>query len=212
MALERLLHIDASPRAGRSRSRVVAGHFVMRLAERQPGLTVERLDLWDVPLPSLADGMIEGRYALIMGGEVDPDIRAAWDEVGRHADHFLSFDAYVISTPMWNFGIPYPLKHYVDVVTQPRMAFTNDAHGHITGHAAGKKAMIVAASAMDIQPQGPLAGYDFQLNYLTTWLQFIGITDIAPLRVAPTFGPSAAVEAAMATAMCAAEQMAEDFC
>jgi FMN-dependent NADH-azoreductase len=31
---------------------------------------------------------------------------AAWRQVIEVADHFKSFDRYVISTPMWNFGIP----------------------------------------------------------------------------------------------------------
>ncbi|HAH19631.1 MAG TPA: hypothetical protein DCL49_01860 [Candidatus Omnitrophica bacterium] len=28
----------------------------------------------------------------------------------RHIERFLSADRYFISTPMWNFGIPYPLR------------------------------------------------------------------------------------------------------
>ena len=29
----------------------------------------------------------------------------------RFADHFKSADKYIVSLPMWNFGIPYKLKH-----------------------------------------------------------------------------------------------------
>jgi FMN-dependent NADH-azoreductase len=36
------------------------------------------------------------------------------------AEAFLkSADAYLISVPMWNFSIPYMLKHYIDIVIQP---------------------------------------------------------------------------------------------
>lgn len=194
---ERLLHIDASPRGERSRSRDIAAHYLKILTTARPGIEVEQLDLWAIDLPDLGDGMIEGRYALIMGDEVAPDIADAWDVVGQHAAHFLKFDSYLISTPMWNFGIPYRLKHFVDVVTQPGMAFTNDAEGHVIGHGAGKRATIIAASAMDIRPDGPLAAFDFQLGYLVTWLRFIGLDAISTLRVAPTYGPVETVEAAM---------------
>lgn len=163
----------------------------------RPGIEVERLDLWSVDLPGLGEGMIEGRYALIMGNDVAPDVAGAWDEVGQHVAHFLSFDSYLISTPMWNFGVPYRLKHFVDVVTQPGMTFTNDAQGNVIGHGAGKRATVIAASAMDIRPGGPLDAFDFQLDYLVTWLRFIGLDSISTLRVAPTYGPSETVDAAM---------------
>jgi FMN-dependent NADH-azoreductase len=204
----RLLHLDASPRGERSRSREVAGHFLAALAERQPGLEVERLDLWSAALPELGGGMIEGRYALIMGEAVPAPIAADWQRVRAVADHFLAFDAYLVSTPMWNFGVPYRLKHYVDVVTQPGMAFSNDAAGNVVGHGAGKRAAIIGASAMD---RASLAALDFQIGYLAEWLRFIGLETIRTLRVAPTFGPAAAVAAAMEDGRRAARALAQGF-
>ncbi len=192
MTRPRLLHIDASPRAERSRSRAVADTFLAALASRDDSYQIvyeiERLDIWAADLPNLGGGMIEGRYNLIAGEEVPPGTAAAWQGIQVHVDHFLSFDAYVISTPMWNFGLPYPLKHFIDVVTQPGMAFSNDRQGNVTGHAAGKKAMIIAASAIPIVSDGELAHLDFQLRYLESWLGFIGVTDMQSLRVAPTYG------------------------
>jgi FMN-dependent NADH-azoreductase len=211
MTVTRLLHIDASPRAERSRSRAVADTFLAALSLRNGSFEVEQLDVWTAELPNLGSGMIEGRYNLIAGETVQPELAAAWQDIQRHADHFLSFDAYVISTPMWNFGLPYPLKHFIDVVTQPGMAFSNDREGNVTGHAAGKKAMIIAASAMPIVSGGELAHLDFQLRYLESWLGFIGVTDIHSLRVAPTYGPDEIVSTAMDIAHCGARDMAAIF-
>ena len=207
----KLLHIDASPRTERSRSRNVAGTFLAALAERDDAPQVERLDLWTEPLPDLGGGMIEGRYNLIAGEAVPPELAAAWDDIQRHVDRFLSFDAFLISTPMWNFGLPYPLKHFIDVVTQPGMAFTNDREGNVTGHAAGKRAMVIAASAMPIVVGGELAHLDFQLRYLESWLGFIGVADIHTLRVAPTYGPDEAVTKAIDAANKRARAMAANF-
>ena len=207
----RLLHIDASPRDTRSRSRAVAESFLDALRPARPELTVEHLRLFGHVMPTLADGMVEGRYARIMGGEEAPEIAEKWAEVQRHVDHFLSFDAYLISTPMWNFGVPYVLKHYVDVLTHPRMTFLNDAHGNVTGLAAGRKALVIGASAMDIQPDGALAVMDFQLRYLETWLRFIGVDPVETIRVAPTFGAPEAVEAAMAAGAASAAEIATRF-
>lgn len=209
--MTKVLHIDASPRAERSRSRDIASHFLDRLSQDRPGIAVERYDLWAMDLPELGGGMIEGRYGMIMGGDVAPEMLAAWQAIERHVEAFLAHDVFVISTPMWNFGIPYRLKHFIDVVTQPRMAFTNDAQGNVTGHAAGKRAVLIGASAMDIRPGSELAMFDFQIAYLEAWMRFIGVEDIAVLRAAPTFGPEEAVEAAMAKARGEAEAMARDW-
>jgi len=207
--MQRLLHIDASPRGPRSRSRNVTQAFLQNLQSHKPALQVSTLDLWHSKLPDLGEGMIEGRYDLIMGQDVPADVASAWKEISGYCERFLSYDAYLFSVPMWNFGIPYRLKHYIDIITQPRMLFTNDATGNVVGHAAGKKAIVIAASAMPIGIEGALREYDFQLAYLEKWLGFIGVTDISTLRAAPTFGDPVAVEAAMEKARTQAQLLAQ---
>jgi FMN-dependent NADH-azoreductase len=207
----RLLHLDASPRSERSRSRGVAGAFIDALAGRHAKLAVRRLDLWDMALPELGGAMIEGRYNLIMGEAVPSAVADAWGEVRKIAEDFLDCDAYLVSTPMWNFGLPYRLKHYVDCVTQPGMAFSNDAQGNVVGLAAGRPAMLIGASALPIGVGGAMAELDYQLAYLEAWLRFVGVSEIATLRVAPTFGPPEVVDGMMATACAAARAEAARF-
>lgn len=209
--MARLLQIDASPRDHRSRSRPVASAVVEAL-ERDHGVSVTTLDLWRHAMPSLGGGMIEGRYARIVGEALDADMAAAWDEADRQAREFLSFDGYLIATPMWNFGVPHVLKHYIDVITQPGLLFTNDASGLVAGQAAGRPALIVAASAMPIADGGnPAETMDFQLSYLKAWLGFIGVSDIRALRVAPTYGAEADVLAVVDAAAGQARAMAGSF-
>lgn len=202
----RLLHIDASPRAGRSRSAMVARRLLAGLAAE-----VETLDLFAADLPAFDGETIEGRYALLAGEAVEPEVAADWRRIRGLVDHFLSFDGWLISTPTWNFGIPYRLKHYVDLLTQPGMTFTADADGNVVGHGAGRLALIVAAGALDTRPGGPLAQLDHQVAYLEAWLRFIGVTDIRTIRVMPTFGAAATVEAAMAAAYAEADALAADL-
>lgn len=203
-----ILHIDASPRATRSRSRVVAERFIAALPNT---VNVTHCNVWDVAMPDLDGDMIEGRYALIMGEAVDDSIAERWAEVRRFTDWVMAHDAFILSVPMWNFGIPYRLKHFIDVVTQPGMAFTNDAAGNVVGLAAGKRAMIIAASAMPFGQMEDIADIDFQLRYLRAWLDFIGVTDVQHICVAPTFGAPDAVEAVMAEVGLAAETMARHW-
>ncbi len=103
----RLLHIKGSPRGARSRSAMVAA----RLLERLPGFEVETLDLSAAELPDLDGETIEGRYALLFGEAVADEVVEDWQRIRDIAAHFLGFDGWLISAPMWNFGLPYRLKH-----------------------------------------------------------------------------------------------------
>ena len=198
--MKRLLHINASPRGTRSRSGMISAPLLEGLRAAMPALMVETIDLFEADLPHFDRDAIEGRYGLLMGEPVPPEQAAAWARLRDIADHFLSFDGWLLSVPMWNFGLPYRLKHYIDCITHPGMTFRNDASGQVEGLAAGRTAIIVAASAMQFGAMPAIDSLDFQLPYLNAWLGFIGVTDVHSVRVAGTFGPEEAVATAMAKA------------
>jgi FMN-dependent NADH-azoreductase len=202
--MTKLLHIDASPRGERSRSAMVARHLLARLPEAR----VETLSVFE-SLPAFDNAAIEARYAIIHGERADPETVAAWGTIRALVDHFLSFDTLLFTVPMWNFGIPYRLKHYIDLITQPGLAFSVTADGQVKGHAAGRTAILVAAGALDTTPGTPLAGLDHQAAYMQAWLGFIGVTQIHTIRVQPTYGTPEQIEAAMARGYAEAEALAE---
>jgi FMN-dependent NADH-azoreductase len=205
-APRRLLHIEASPRGARSRSSAVARHLIDRLG----GIEIERIDVFDADLPELGGGMIEGRYALIAGEPVAPGIAADWAAIRAHADRLLSFDTWLISTPMWNFGLPYRLKHYIDLVTHPGMTFAVEPTG-VVGLAAGRTAILVGSGALDTRPGSALADHDHQIAYLRRWLAFIGVEDVHGITICPTYGEVDAVEAVTGEAYAAAEAIAAEL-
>ncbi|XHR99105.1 FMN-dependent NADH-azoreductase 2 [Sphingomonas sp. DBB INV C78] len=174
-------------------------------------MEIEELALFDVRLPAFDGAAIEGRNALIEGQDVAPEVKAEWERIGEMVDHLLGFDIWLFSVPMWNFGIPYPLKHYVDLVTQPRLAFGVDAAGNVEGMAAGRTAIIIASGALDIRPDNALEALDHQITYLAAWLNFIGVTDIRTVRIKPTFGDPAMVDPVMEAAYAEADAVARDL-
>lgn len=206
--MNRLLHIDASPRGARSRSRMISEHLLAQLRANLPDLEVETLNLFTTDLPRFDGEAVEGRYGLLMGEPVPPEQAVAWDRMRAVAEHALAFDSWLLSVPMWNFGLPYLLKQWIDVITHPGITFRNDSEGNVEGLAKGRQVIIVAASAMPFGNMAELDVLDFQLPYLRAWLNFIGITDVHALRVAGTFGPAEVVEAAMAQARMEADQLA----
>jgi FMN-dependent NADH-azoreductase len=207
---QRILHVIGSPRGERSRSVKVAQRLIDGLVKASPGSTVEALNISSAGLPALTGPVIEGRYALIEGHDVADDVRSAWAQIGEAVAHFLSFDTVVFSVPMWNFGIPWQLKQYIDTITQPGMAFRVSETG-VEGLGAGKRAILVASGALDIRPGAPGAELDHQVRFMQAWLGFIGITDVHVVHLRPTYGPPEAVEAAMAEAYASAEALVADL-
>jgi len=206
----RILHVIGSPRGTRSRSGMVACRLIEGLAADSPGAVVETLDPYSAGLPALTGPVIEGRYALIEGRDVADEVREAWAQIGEAVAHFLSFDTIVFSVPMWNFGIPWQLKQYIDTITQPGMAFRVSATG-VEGLGAGKRAILIASGALDIRPGAPGEELDHQVRFMQAWLGFIGITDVHVVHLRPTYGPPEAVEGAMAEAYASAEVLVADL-
>lgn len=191
----RALHVVASPRE-RSRSEALAAIAIAALDQPQ----VTRLELWREALPELDGETVEGRYKMIHGEPVAVEVEHRWAELRALADQAMAHDLWLISTPMWNFGLPYRLKHWIDCITHPGMTFTNDAAGNVTGLAAGRRALLIGAGALDFADAAQEQALDFQMRYLDTWLRFIGISDVHVVRAAPTFGPTETVDAAMENA------------
>jgi FMN-dependent NADH-azoreductase len=87
--------------------------------------------------------------------------------------------------PMWNSGIPYILKQFIDVISQPGLVFGFDPVTGYTGLLNHKKAFVVFTSAVYGDDRGPAFGADFQAPYLTSWLRWTGIDDISEVQFRP---------------------------
>jgi len=87
---------------------------------------------------------------------------------------------------MWNGGIPYRLKLYIDILTQPGLLFGFDPAKGYFGLLNGKKATVVYSSGVFAPGVSPDYGVDFQSSYLDWWLRFIGVADIQTIRYQPS--------------------------
>jgi FMN-dependent NADH-azoreductase len=197
--MSKLLHIESSPRGQRSASITVARHFLEVYRAKHPGDTVETLDLWQTSLPEFNGATIDAKYAVLHGQKPSGDQVRAWEVVSNVAEHFKSADKYLFSLPMWNFGIPYKLKHFIDVLVQPGLAFSYTAAEGYKGLVTGKPAVAIYARGGAYGPGSGAEGYDNQSAYLRQILGFIGITGIQEIFVEPTTaGPTAKDQAVSA--------------
>jgi FMN-dependent NADH-azoreductase len=115
---------------------------------------------------------------------------AAWRAARTAFQRFAAADRYLFTVPMWNAGVPYILKQFIDVVSQPGMVFGFDPVAGYTGLLRGKKAAVVYTSAVYGPERGPAFGSDFQAPFFADWLRWAGVTDI----VEAFFRPNLATE------------------
>ena len=170
------MHIIVSPREEESRTLQVTEEFIRGIRQKHPDLVVDELNLAKEVLPALTMKTVSGKYVILAGKELYGELKEAWEEVIGHINRFLSADVYVISTPMWNYSIPYMLKHYIDLIVQPKYAFRFTKEG-VEGLAKNKK-MIVITSRGGEYSSPEMHAWDHQEPYLRMIFGFIGITDI----------------------------------
>ena len=180
-----LLHISASPRGAKSESLAIAETFLSAYRETHPDNTIETWDLWDGTLPEFGPAAAHAKMAVFAGADPMGDEAAAWRAAGQSFERFAAADEYLFSVPMWNAGIPYILKQFIDVISQPGMVFGFDGELGYTGLVTGRKAAVVYTSAVYGPGRPASFGSDFQAPYLRDWLNWAGIQDVSEVAFRP---------------------------
>ncbi len=181
--MPKLLHIIATPREESSRTLQISEPFLEIFQQRHPDYVIDELNLSKDILPSLNVKRVDGKYILLEGKALQGELKYAWEEVIQHIDRFLSAEIYLISTPMWNFNIPYMLKHYIDIIVQPTYLFRYTKDG-VEGLAKNKKMIIITTRGGEYESEKAKT-FDFQESYLRTIFGFVGISDVTFIKAEP---------------------------
>lgn len=181
--MKTLLHIIATPRGEASRTLQVSKTFIESFHKAHADWKIDELNVFKENLPEMTTSRVDGKYELMGGKDLSPESKVAWAEIIKHIDRFKSADGYLISTPMWNFSIPYQLKHYIDIIVQPKFLFHYTNKGP-EGLIQGKKMVVITSRGGDYSADA-YAPYDQQVPYLKTVLGFIGLTDVTFIHAQP---------------------------
>ncbi|WP_448808781.1 FMN-dependent NADH-azoreductase [Agromyces bauzanensis] len=180
-----LLHISASPRGEASESLAIARTFVSVFREANPAASVDEWDLWDGSLPDFGPDGAGAKMRIFAGEQPVGAQETAWHRARLAFERFAAADLYLFSLPMWNAGIPYIAKQFIDVVSQPGMVFGFDPETGYTGLLEGRRAAVVYTSAVYGEERPPSFGSDFQQPYFEDWLNWAGITDVSSIAFRP---------------------------
>jgi FMN-dependent NADH-azoreductase len=205
--MNRILYIQASPRKERSKSIQAADAFVESYLNSHPTDTVEKLNLFEADLP-LFDGLaVQAKYTILHGQKHTAEEKKAWESIEKVIEQFKAADKYVFAVPMWNFGIPWRLKQYIDILVQPGYTFRVGPNGY-EGLVCRKPAVVIYSSGGTYAPDSP---FDLQKRYFELILRFIGFETISSITAAPTLGDPAESEKAIHSALQQARKLAETF-
>ena len=185
-----LLYIESSPREADSYSSQAASIYLDALPN---GVTVEHLDLFAANLPEFDAVAAAAKYKVMGGKALNPDEEGAWSEVVALVDRFKAADHYLIAAPMWNFGIPYKLKQYIDLITHPGLTFIPRPDG-MEGLAGGDAVVIYSRGGNYGPKDGQPDPYDHQSPYLQSWLGLVGVNPVVEVAVQGTMRPPAGAE------------------
>ena len=185
--MTKLLFVQASPRKAESKSIQVAEAYLSALRANNPTLEVDVLDVWDADLPVFDGDKVAAKMNVIVGQEQNDAQKTAWDQIVEIANQFISADRYLLATPMWNGGIPYRLKHYIDLIHQPGLLWGLKPETGYFGLLKDKHATLaLTAGAYSQDFPSPAFGVDHQFTYLRDWLNQAGVTEIDELRFQPS--------------------------
>ena len=209
--MARLLYIEASPRKDRSASISIAKTFIEEYRKTHSDDEIETIDLWQSTLPEVDGDVINSKYAILHGQNHTEGQKQAWGAVEKVIAQFTGCDKYLFSLPMWNFGIPYKLKHYIDVIVQPGYTFSFSPEEGYAGLVTGKPAAAIYARGGAYGPDSGMESYDLQKTYLELVLGFIGFGEIQTVAVEEMLGPPEVKEKRLAASRELAKKIAADF-
>lgn len=183
----KILRIDSSVRIQNSKTRMLTDYFLEQL-KTQNEYSLKSRDVGINPPKFPTDEFIKANYTPEQNRtEEMKSVLASSDTL---IDELIDADKIIIGSPMYNFSISATLKAYIDNIIRVGKTFALDENGAMIGLLGGKKVLIITSrGAMSYKKGEVLQPFDFQENYLTALLNFLGITDITSVNTeAQDFG------------------------
>ena len=165
-----ILRIDASANVSTSNSKKLGDKLIEKLETQYQDVDVKRRDL-NQDIYFIDESWVGANFTPVQDRSEDQRQQLVFsdlliDEIKR-ADHI------VLTTPMYNFGIPATLKSWIDLICRAGVTFQYTADGPV-GLVKNKRFDIVITTG-GVPLQSPV---DFVSDYLKQVLRFIGIEDV----------------------------------
>jgi len=165
-----ILRLDASASINTSNSKKLGDELIDRLLALHPDAIVRQRDL-NQDIGFIDENWVAANFTPVDQRSEAQHQRLAFSD--KLIDEIKQADAIVLTTPMYNFGIPATLKAWIDLISRAGVTFRYTAEGPV-GLIKGKRLDIVITTG-GVPLQSPV---DFVTDYLKQAFRFIGIEDI----------------------------------
>jgi FMN-dependent NADH-azoreductase len=208
--MPKLFHLNCSPRTD-SESSAGAQVFLDRFSKARPDWDIDVMNLWRDHLPEFEGYVLEAKYARMNGRAFTDPQSDAFAVAERIAVRLALADRVLISTPMWNFSIPYKLKQWFDVIVQPGLTFRFDPTQGYQPLLKDRPTLVIVASGGDFVTGMNRGRIDMATPYLREALRFIGVSNVRFVPIGPTTGPTEAIRTAREAAHRRLAELAATF-
>ncbi len=176
--MKKLLYVKASPRAEKSVSIKLADEYIAAYKEKHPGAAIDIIDLWQANLPEFDGDSAAAKVSFFGEPSMNNRQKTVYEELVTIFNRFNAADDFLFAVPMWNFGVPYKLKQYIDLLSMPSTLFGFEPSKGYIGLLQNKRATAVYTAAIYMPGLSKSYGTDHTSSYLTDWLNFAGIHDV----------------------------------
>ncbi|NJP37876.1 FMN-dependent NADH-azoreductase [Alkalicoccus luteus] len=194
-----LLYITANPKKTSESYGLRLGEaFLAAYQKAHPEAYVERLDLFaDTPPPLTGDKLDAWER------KTTRPVTSPW------VDQFLRFDQIVFVTPLWNMGLPSPVKAYIDQLILPDKTFRFGERGMegLLGHVR----VLHLQSRGGVYSHGKLQAFEHGDSYLRTIFGLTGVKQYDHVFVEGTSTYPDEAETRLKEAVKEAEELARTF-
>lgn len=182
-SMSNVLLVTSSPRGDLSHSTRVATDLAHRLGG---ALTVR--ELWRDPPPFLDPETVHAVYTPETGRS--PEQKAALGLSDAAIAELMAADTVIVAAGMINFGMPTPLKAWIDLVVRAGVTFRYGEAG-LVGLITDKRLILVLAAG-GVYSTGPMQTFDHLDSALRATLGTLGLTDVETIWIEGTaFGEEA---------------------
>jgi FMN-dependent NADH-azoreductase len=180
----KFLEIQSSPRGESSDSIALTTSFIEACKSDNASIVVDTLNVWQERLPEFDYEAIGAKYKAVKHETMTEVESNVWEHIQSLIKRFQNADRIVIGTPMWNFGLPYKLKHLIDLVAQRNYLFTYDGKEYGPLLNVEKAIVVYTRGSRFLEGTAiPPSRFDHQTTYLDFWLRLVGVRDLRSVIV-----------------------------
>jgi FMN-dependent NADH-azoreductase len=165
-----ILRIDASANVTSANSKKLGDSLIEQLKASYGEITVHHRDL-NQGLQFIDESWVGANFTPAENRDQAQQQHLAFSDV--LIDEIKQADHIVLTTPMYNFGIPATLKSWIDLICRAGVTFQYTADGPVG--LIGEKPLDIVITTGGVPLQSPA---DFVTGYLKQVFGFIGISKI----------------------------------